>query len=287
MKYSYITLLNDERYLLGTLCLNESLKNVKSKYPLVVAVTDNITKDIIKVLKNNDIDILEIKKVEIPQEIKEKNNKGIFSHWNNTFDKLRIFELTRFDKLVFLDSDMFIRNNIDCLFEKENFSAVIDRREPDVKKDWVKLTSGMMVIEPEDKILDKFKSVMENIGSKRESFGDQDILQEYNKKWEYNTNLHLDVKYNAFFMYLDYYTYYKQYKLEDIDVVHFILKVKPWNIENTEDYMKYIDDRLRYNYCNTNNIVYKKCLDIGSNSRMNVLMEYMDLLKTVRKKNNM
>ena len=39
MNKSYITLLNNDNYLIGVLCLNESLKQVHSKYPLTVAIT--------------------------------------------------------------------------------------------------------------------------------------------------------------------------------------------------------------------------------------------------------
>ena len=89
----------------------------------------------------------------------DKNDKGIFSHWTNTFDKLLIFELIQFDKLVYLDSDMYIRKNIDELFERENMSAVIDRRiGPIISEDWIKLTSGLMVIEPKKDIIFNFKN---------------------------------------------------------------------------------------------------------------------------------
>ena len=148
MKYAYITLLNTENYLNGVLVLNKSLQNVNAKYPLIVAVTNEIEEKALNILKERNIETIKIEKMDVPKEIKEKNSKGMFSHWSNTFDKLKIFELTDYDKLVFLDSDMYIRKNIDNLFQKKNLSAVIDRREPNVIKEWMKLTSGILVIEP-------------------------------------------------------------------------------------------------------------------------------------------
>lgn len=45
-------------------------------------------------------------KIEAPQEIQSKNK--LFPHWNNTFDKFNIFELTDYDKVVYLDSDIYV-----------------------------------------------------------------------------------------------------------------------------------------------------------------------------------
>ena len=53
---------------------------------------------------------------QLAEYIKEKNIKGNMAHWNNCFDKLLIFGMTEFDKLIFLDSDMYIIENIDHLF---------------------------------------------------------------------------------------------------------------------------------------------------------------------------
>lgn len=288
MKYSYITLLNTENYLKGVLCLNESLKRTQTKYPLTVAITEQISKKTIEILQENGIDIVYIDKMVVPEDIKEKNKKGIFSHWSNTFDKLKIFELTQFDKLVLLDSDMLVRKNIDELFERENLSAVVDRREPNVIDSWKKLTSGTIVIEPKKEIIKEFIQIMNEIKEKRESIGDQDILQEYDTEWENKENLHLDVKYNTFFIYLDYYVKCGGYKLDDIAVVHFILKTKPWDLDNDkiDGYLQFLNSRLKFNYEKTQKNVYKECLNIGFDNKRKVLNEYMDILKVVNKNIN-
>lgn len=286
MSKSYITLLNNDNYLIGVLCLNESLKQVRSKYPLTVAITKDVSEKTKQILSNNNVKTIDIEKIEIPCLIKEKNLKGEFSHWNNTFDKLRIFELIQFDKLVFLDSDMYIRKNIDNLFELKNLSAVIDRREPNVSEEWKKLTSGTMVIKPRLGVVEKFTKIMEDIILKKNSMGDQDVLQEYDKNWHKKEELHLDVIYNTFFIYLDYYIKVNNYQLSDIAVIHFILNVKPWhfNKENIEEYLKFLDDRLKYNYERTNREVYKQCLSLGNENKIRVLKEYIELVNNIKEK---
>lgn len=147
---SYITVLSTENYLLGVLCLIKSLRETKTKYPISVLITDNISLETEEILKSYDVNVIRKQKIDVPENIKNKNERGVFSHWTNTFDKLLIFELTEFNKLVYLDSDMYVRHNIDELFERKSISAVIDRRiGPIISEDWIKLTSGLMVIEPQ------------------------------------------------------------------------------------------------------------------------------------------
>lgn len=287
MAKSYITLLNGDNYLKGVLCLNESLKRVNAKYPLIVAITQDVSEESKRILNDNNIKTIVIKKMKVPECIKEKNSKGMFSHWTNTFDKLQIFEMTQFEKIVFLDSDMYVRKNIDNLFECKNLSAVIDRREPNIISEWKKLTSGTLVIEPKEGFVEKFVDIMKEISEKRESIGDQDVLQEYDKDWGEKEELHLDVSYNTFFIYLDYYIKVNGYQLEDISVIHFILKTKPWNLTkgDVNKYLEFLDSRLKYNYEKTNKDVYKKCLEIGSNNKKRILCEYLELVNDITKKN--
>lgn len=258
MNRAYVTLLNSENYLKGVLCLNESLKRVNSQYPLIVAITREISEKSRQILNNNNIKTVVIEKMDVPKCIKDKNSKGMFSHWSNTFDKLQIFEMTQFEKIVFLDSDMYVRKNIDNLFDCKNLSAVIDRREPNVINEWKKLTSGTLVIEPKEGIVEKFVEIMKEISEKRESIGDQDVLQEYDENWGEKEELHLDVLYNTFFIYLDYYIKVNGYNLEDISVIHFILKTKPWELtkDDIDKYLEFLESRLKYNYEITNKDVY-------------------------------
>ncbi len=282
---SYITVLSTENYLKGVLCLIESLKRTNTKYPISVLVTDNISSTIEGVLKQNKVNVIRKNKVCVPKSIKMKNQMGNFEHWTNTFDKLQIFELTEFQKLVYLDSDMYVRKNIDELFEKESMSATIDRPTGPIFLDdyEIKLTSGIMVIEPEEGILQTFMNILSTIENKRENVGDQDILQEYDKDWGRKKELHLDVKYNMFFPHMDYYTHYKNYTINDLFVVHFILNIKPFQLskEQFSQYMKWIEngkqkiyERFKMNFP----YHYMKC---GNNDEKKILQEYFQILEKI------
>ncbi len=286
---SYITVLSTENYLYGVLCLVESLRRTNTKYPISVLITNDISLKTEQLLKSYNLNVIRKSKINIPESIKNKNDKGIFSHWTSTFDKLLIFELTQFNKLVYLDSDMYVRKNIDELFEKKDMSAVIDRRNgPVISKEWVKLTSGLMVIEPKKDIMPYFLKIIEEIEDKRASIGDQDILQEYDKEWNKKEELHLDVKYNMFFPHIDYYTHYENYKLEDICVVHFIYAKKPFHIrdEEVQEYIEFIENRKKSNYEKNKIKILENFILFGNRDEQKILEEYLNILNYVKIKLN-
>lgn len=234
MKYSYVTVLSTETYLLGVLCMYKSLKNSNTKIPLTVVVTDNISEDIIKILENEDINVIRKPKIKFSNIINDKNKDSKFMYWNNTFDKLYVFELTQFEKIVYIDSDMLILKNIDELFKKINLSAVVAGNFYPGNEEWVKLNSGLMVIEPKSGILNEFEKILNVEILKGKVIGDQNIIQEYIPEWENIKELHLDHKYNMFFQYLEYYIDKLKKSLDDISIIHFISKDKPWMLDVTQ-----------------------------------------------------
>lgn len=281
MNYAYVSVLTTESYLIGILGVAQCLKNVKSKYPFYVLITDNISTKIESFLNKNEINTIRKKSIEIPAVIKEKNNKGVFSHWTYTFDKLSIFELTQFDKIVYLDSDIYIRKNIDLLFEKEHMATTPNRKfGPNITPP-PELISGLLVIEPQKGLLTSFIEILSTIADKRESVGDQDILQEYYTDWKNQSHLHLDLKYNCFFTYLDYYTTHCNYKLDDIYVFHFLLGRKPWDfsLETINDYIKYLNDRIELLYSKYKTKELLDCINSGNKNKLIITKEYLELLK--------
>ncbi len=285
---SYITVLNTPNYLEGVLTLVESLKRTKSKYPFSIVITENISLEIEKLLRNCDINVIRKNRIDIPQSIKNKNEKGMFPHWINTFDKFLVFELTNFNKLVYLDSDMLIRKSIDELFEKGDMSAVIDRKNgPIISSDWIKLTSGLMVIKPKKGLISEFTKIMYKIDQMRECIGDQDILQEYDCEWEKKAELHLDVKYNMFFPHIDYYINYCNYKFDDISVVHFIYSKKPffYNKSEISKYIDFIESRKKFTYESNKIKEIEKFVLCGNDNEKKILREYFDILQYIREMN--
>ena len=91
---TFITVLTSESYFEGVLALNESLKRVKAKYPLTVLINNNISKETENKLIEREMKIIRKENIKLDSNITKKNDVKNTSYWNNTFDKLLIFELT-------------------------------------------------------------------------------------------------------------------------------------------------------------------------------------------------
>lgn len=268
MNYSFLTVCSSDKYLTGVLALNESLKSVNSKYPLQVLITKN-TSNLVKD-KLNQVGIQTIyveKQIKLPTETIEKNNKSGHSHWNQTLEKLWIFELVQFDKLVYLDSDMIVLHNIDELFNKSHMSAVVAGKQYPGNEAWELLNSGCMVIVPEYGLVEEFLKVIPKVMSQRQAFGDQDLLQIYYEDWPRTKDLELDEKYNMIFHYLEYYVSKLGYSVKDnqqknLSIIHFTGEVKPWMKSKRERQLQYIKYVLKGKFNQA--IVYKKYSDLIS-----------------------
>lgn len=234
VNYSFLTVCSSDNYLTGVLALNESLKAVNSKYPLQVLMTKNTSTVVKDKLSSLGIQTIYVEKeIKLPSEVIEKNNQLGYSQWNYTLDKLWMFELVQFDKLVYLDSDMVVLHNIDELFDKPHMAAVVAGKQYPGNEAWELLNSGCMVIVPQRGLVEKFLKVIPQAIKERHAFGDQDILQLYYQEWTEAKELELDEKYNMFFGYLEYYVSKLGYSiknnhLKNLSVIHFTGEVKPW-----------------------------------------------------------
>ena len=270
MNRAYVGVLSTPSYLIGILGVAECLKRVKSKYPFYVVITDQISSETESLLNNYGIHTIRRNSIEIPEIIKLKNSQG---------------ELTQFDKIVYLDADLYIRKNIDELFEYPHMATTPNRKYGPNITPPPELISGLLVIEPQKGLLDKFSNILLNISDKRQSVGDQDILQEYYTNWANMPELHLDIKYNTFFTYLDYYIKYCNYALDDISVFHFILTKKPWNfsLNTVDEYIKYLNARLDLLYNRYHSQDLLDCINSGDENRLIIAKEYLSLIEKLPK----
>lgn len=235
---AYFTIISTDSYLLGALALHKSLCEVKSKYKLYVLLSKGVSKECENKLKEYGIDTIRINDtIKLPHEIMARNNEGGFAQWNNTLDKLYIFDCIEFNKIVYLDADMMVTKNIDELFEYKHLSAVVAGKLMPENKDWNELNSGTMVIEPQEGECNNILTTLDRVSIKKKYFGDQDLLQEYYSNWPNEIKLHLDQKYNVFNSTIEFYVKnmgyncnFKNPNNKTIAVVHFEGKDKPWKL---------------------------------------------------------
>lgn len=243
---SYITSITTDNYLEGVLILNKSLKRVGAKYPLSVLISKGVSHKVEQILEKKGISTIRAsQKLIIDKNIKENEISNV-KHWDFTFDKLLVFGLVQFEKLVFLDSDLLLLENIDFLFERPHMTAT---KADTVIKDWDYLNSGTMVIEPNKDILDGLVAKLPTMYKVRKQFGDQDVIQEYYSNWNKENHLALPQKYNIFIYFLEDYVRKHEYSIfgeksnKSIAIVHFAGKVKPWMWANINNLWYYASRR--------------------------------------------
>lgn len=150
-----------------------------------------------------------------------------YYHWNRTFDKMYVWTLIEFEKVVYLDSDMQVIRNIDCLFDSPHMSAVIADQwnEPGLKK----LNSGLIVIEPNIEEFLGLKQLWESGTIKLKNMGDQDIIRAYYTRWDKQNELHLHPGLNVFYSEVSS-GIIKKENVQPVSVIHYIGSRKPWMV---------------------------------------------------------
>jgi glycogenin len=238
---AYVTLLSTDNYLEGVLVLNESLRLCKSQYRLYVLVSSKVTSAVHDTLEKAGIRKINTESIDLPEEIRLANSRSDYHrHWAGVFDKLLVFSLCQFQKIVYLDSDILVIKNIDQLFEKPHMSAVNADSYPG-NETCLDLNAGVMVIEPEPNLTGRLIALLPEAFEQEKqwrmaagrpiSMGVQSVINMFWREWTTKSELHLDRKYNVIVNYLHYFKRGLDYRWrgpDGIHALHFIGEVKPW-----------------------------------------------------------
>lgn len=239
LNYAYVTLSTDKRYLPGIMAMYLSLKQTGTKIPLYAMLPSNLINEEEKLcgqLEANGIKIIEYNNsISIPQQLIDNNENHGDRRFSHTFDKLLVFEQTQFDKIVYLDADIYILHNLDHLFQLPHMSAMIAGKSYPGNEDWVDLTSGIMTIVPEQGLSAKFEKLIPDVIRTKGICGDQDILQAYYSDWPQHPELDMGEKYGVIAYYAKYYEKHLGYKYTNnvadphsVAVIHYAGEKKPW-----------------------------------------------------------
>lgn len=237
--YAYVTIATSKNYLPGLMSMYLSLKQTGTQIPLYAMLPQSLVEDEAKTianLKQKGIKVLQYNhSVEIPQQLIEKNTVNGHFRFNHTFDKLLVFGLTQFDKIVFIDADMYILQNLDHLFTFPHMSAVAAGRSYPGNQDWIDLNSGLMTIQPQDNLLRDLVQKIPEVIMQKDICGDQDVLQLYYPDWPQQPKKNMGEKYGVFAQYASYYEKHLGYTYtndkenpQSVAVIHFIGEMKPW-----------------------------------------------------------
>lgn len=231
---AYVTLISTDSYADGAAALALSLARAGCRRPLVVLVGPKVSGATVARLAALGLFVDRLgEATAITAAVAERNRAEGYVHWINTFDKLAIFSMTRFEKVVFLDSDMMVLDDLDPLFGLPHLSAVAAGRSIPGNEGWTALNSGLLVIEPGEAhaapVAAALASFMADDQLGHGAVGDQDILNAACPDWPERGALHLSERFNVFSEHVD--AYARLLRDEGgIAVVHFAGARKPWQL---------------------------------------------------------
>ena len=229
---AYITAISSNDYINGIVVLYISMRMQQCRYPLYCIVTEDISDENIEVLQKLGIGVLKRNQilpsypVEFSQVLVDKKN-----YWHRGMVKLEIFNLTDFDKIVFVDADMIMKSNCDELFDKPHMSACWDGGLNFAEINFSNsFNSGLLVVEPDEEL---YKDIINFLNNFEDDgiIHDQLVLRNYFSDWPNRDELHLDGWYAPWSSNFNPgYEIYYLYNQSKIKLMHIIDK-KPWQVD--------------------------------------------------------
>ncbi|KAH7679421.1 Glucuronosyltransferase protein [Dioscorea alata] len=164
---AYATVLHSsDIYVCGAITLAQSLINTGTNRDLLLLHDHSIPPPKLRALATAGWTLVPIGRIRNPFAAKNSYNEYNYS-------KLRLWQLTNYDKLIFLDSDILVLRNLDLLFRFPELSAA--------GNDGYIFNSGVMVIEPSNCTFNRFMKQIKEVVSY--NGGDQGFLNEAFPWW--------------------------------------------------------------------------------------------------------
>lgn len=228
MNNAYITLLSSLNYIEAVLALSKNFQIVKSQYPLVVMITEDIFDLAIPFFEdlNNTIPC------RIP-----------FLHYNATTEqeapddyipriasKLACFLFKDYDKMVYLDADCVILHNIDDLFNYPDGAMYEDMEDAEQG------FAGLFVFCPQNHNLKYYMSVLQ-----LNNIWESDLLETLWFPFKTNSDYRIPFKY---FENITNCNFENDTDFSITKAIHFCYYDKPWKFKTEEEFLQSFSNRI-------------------------------------------
>ncbi|XP_055348663.1 glycogenin-1-like [Paramacrobiotus metropolitanus] len=202
----------DDSYGLGALVLGHSLRGTGTTRKLVILITPDVS-DAMRHRLQKVYDVIQEVNVLDP---KDAANLALLARPELAFTltKLYAWNLTQFQKAVFISADCLVLQNVDNLFDHEELSAVTYVGWPDC------FNTGVFVFRPNT---DTYTQLIQ-FALEKGSFdgGDKGLLNQFFPDWK-----RLSFVYNMVTTAIES-PAFKQYG-RNVKIVHFLGSIKPWH----------------------------------------------------------
>ncbi len=247
--FAWVTLLTQPDYLVGVKALHRSLKQSGTRFPLIVMTTEAIPLADREALQAEGCVVHPVDPIYPNSELKQHYASAQFGE---VWTKLRAWQLTDYERVVFLDADMLVLQNMDELFTLDlgdNLLAAChacrcnpnqiasypaswqpenchytwqDRGEPAPILLDNYLNGGFLVLKPDNEVFEQLAArIAAIVDLKAYPFSEQDLLNEaFDGRWQPLSYIYNALKTLPF-------QHCRMWKENKVKNLHFIL-AKPW-----------------------------------------------------------
>ena len=178
-RFAYVTLVNNARYVELCAVLAASLRASGADNPLLVlALPEALRPDtgVDALRRMEGVIVIPIRPLPITPNIKLDQ-----PHWLFAFAKLRIWQLTEYSRLVYIDGDSLVLRNLDYLFtllplRSDKVAAARDVHACNQTRAVLHMMSSLMVLRPSQAVFDGLLAMMPR---SRWNNGDQQLIRAY------------------------------------------------------------------------------------------------------------
>jgi len=156
-RHAIVSALFDDKYAPAVAVLGYSLQRHRTTAQLVlVYLKDRVSLSNQEMLQQHGWTLTPVEHIAAPRE-------GVFSRFVDTFTKLRIWSLTAYDKVFFMDADMLAIGNFDEIFDLPvDFAAAADLFN-DHRGYTFEFNSGSMLLRPSISVLEDMLQQMHTL----------------------------------------------------------------------------------------------------------------------------
>ena len=140
MKYAYVTLTSNDLFVPGAVAVIKSIAATQTTHPVYCMVSEDVSSENCESIKQAGAKVLIVPKIHSSTSGESGDRFEIGKNWL-TFTKLNVFNLTEFDKIVYIDADALVRDNIDEMFDFDCPSGYLLAHTGE-------LEAGVLVLEP-------------------------------------------------------------------------------------------------------------------------------------------
>ena len=176
-RWAYASLVADDNIMVAARVLGRSL-DMTSSYDKIAIITEELSPHNVQVLESDNWRVLKASWIANPFHISNRREgAGVLDRKWVIFNKLNVFNLTGYERIIYVDADMVILRSMDVLFGcLDDQNVILCATQNYFYQQRWDFNAGMMILRPSRRRLQDILAVAADLGTNYWS-GDQGLLQ--------------------------------------------------------------------------------------------------------------